>query len=130
MTEPTLYAEAASAWPFEPTLERLGKAIAQAGMTVFGRIDHAAAARDAGLSMKPTVVMLYGNPKGGTPIMLAAPHAALDLPLRVLVREAEDGQTLVSFHPITAVLRQAGVPDALAVRLEPAQQVLLTAIQP
>ena len=61
--------------------------------------------------------------------MLAAPQAALDLPLRVLVREAVDGRALVSFHPIVPLLRQAGVPDELAVRLEPAQRILIEAIQ-
>jgi len=78
--------------------------------------------------MPPTVVMLYGNPKGGTPIMLAAPQAALDLPLRVLVRE-EVGRVLVSFHPVADMLKNAGVPDDLATRLEPAQRVLVDAIK-
>jgi len=113
---------------FEPTLERLTQAIENAGMTIFARIDHAAGARAAGLSMPPTVVLLYGNPKGGTPIMQAAPHAALDLPLRVLVRQAEDGHALVSFHPVAPMLKRAGVPDTLATRLEPAQRLLVEAI--
>jgi uncharacterized protein (DUF302 family) len=80
------------------------------------------------MEMPPTIVMLYGNPRGGTPIMLAAPHTALDLPLRVLVREAADGRTIVSFYPVAAMLRAAGVPDALATRLEPAQRILVEAI--
>ena len=114
---------------FAPTLERLVRAIETADMTIFARIDHAAGAREVGMEMPPTVVLLYGNPRGGTPIMLAAPQAALDLPLRVLVREAADGRALVSFHPIVPLLRQAGVPDELAVRLEPAQRILIEAIQ-
>ena len=61
--------------------------------------------------------------------MLAAPQAALDLPLRVLVREDADGRTLVAFHPIAPMLRDAGVPDALANRLEPAQTLLMEAIR-
>src|SRR5579863_9307991 len=103
-----------SAMSFDATLEHLVNTIEKAGMTVFARIDHAAGARQAGLTMPPTVVVIYGHPKGGTPIMLAAPKSALDLPLRVLVREAAPGQVMVSFHPIAAVLREAGVPDALA----------------
>ena len=120
--------EQVSAVAFAPTLDRLVEAIQAAGLTVFARIDHAAGARGAGLAMPPTTVLLYGNPKGGTPLMLAAPLAALDLPLRVLVREAEDGRTLVSFHPAAPMLRQAGVPDTLANRLDPAQRLLLNAI--
>ncbi|WP_158925461.1 DUF302 domain-containing protein [Acidisphaera sp. S103] len=118
-----------SALPFQPTLERIVKAIEDAGMTVFARIDHAAGAREAGMEMPPTVVLSYGNPKGGTPIMLAAPAVALDLPLRVLVREDPTGRAVVSFHPITPILQQAGVPDPLAHRLEPAQRLLVEAIR-
>jgi uncharacterized protein (DUF302 family) len=98
-------------------------------MRIFGRIDHAAGAREVGLAMPPTVLLLYGHPKGGTPVMLAAPSAALELTLRVLVREDADGRTLVSFRPIAAVLRAAGVTEDLATRLEPAQRVLLEALR-
>ena len=120
--------EHVSAVAFAPTLQRLTKAIEAAGMTVFAQIDHAAGARTVGMAMPPTVVLLYGHPKGGTPIMLAVPQTALDLPLRVLVREDSDGRALMSFHPATAMLRQAGVPEALAARLEPAQRVLVEAM--
>lgn len=120
--------EHVSAVPFDATLERLTAAIARAGLTLFSRIDHQAGARDAGLEMPPATVLIYGHAKGGTPVMLAAPLAALDLPLRVLVRVREDGRTAVAFHPIGGLLRQAGVPDALAARLEPAQRLLLDAL--
>ncbi len=115
---------------FAATLDRLAAAIETAGLTIFARIDHAAGARQAGLAMPPNIVLLYGHPKSGTPLMLAAPQAALDLPLRVLVREAADGPTLVSFHPIAPMMLAAGVPDTLANRLEPAQRLLIEAIQP
>jgi uncharacterized protein (DUF302 family) len=118
-----------SSLAFQSTIDRLVAAIEKAGMSVFARIDHAAGAKEVGMTMPPTVVLLYGNPKGGTPIMLASPVAALDLPLRVLVREDSQGHALVSFHPIAAVLRRAGVPDDLATRLEPAQRVLIDAIK-
>ena len=61
--------------------------------------------------------------------MQASPQAALDLPLRVLVREDAGGQALVSFHPIISMLQQAGVPEPLAKRLEPAQSLLIQALQ-
>ena len=101
-------------------------------MTIFATIDHAEGAGTVGYDMPPTVVLLYGNPKGGTPVMLAAPEAALDLPLRVLIREDSVGNTLVSFRPVAAMLREArsrGVPDALAASLEPAQRLLANALR-
>jgi uncharacterized protein (DUF302 family) len=122
--------EHASPLPFEGTVERLVRAIANGGMTIFATIDHAANARDIGVTMPPATVLIYGNPKGGTPIMLATPRAALDLPLRVLVREREDGTAAIAFRPIAAMLRGVGVPEDAATRLEPAQAMLLAAITP
>src|ERR1700748_2098343 len=81
---------------FAATLAHLVQRIEGAGMTVFAKIDHAAGAHSAGMEMPPTVVRLSGNPKGGTPIMQAVPQTALDLPLRVLVREDADKRTRVS----------------------------------
>jgi uncharacterized protein (DUF302 family) len=121
-------AEYVSTAPFAQTMKRLVEAIESAGMLIFARIDHAAGARDVGMIMPATTVLLYGHPKGGTPIMLAAPRAALDLPLRVLVREDQDGRVLISFHPVAPMLRRAGTPDALATRLEPAQHILVAAV--
>jgi uncharacterized protein (DUF302 family) len=122
--------EYVSALPFEATLERLVKTIEQAGLILFSRIDHQAGALQVDLKMPPTTVLIYGHPKGGTPIMLAAPLAALDLPLRVLVRVRDDDHITIAFHPIGAVLRQAGVPDALAGRLDGAQDILVKAVTP
>ena len=122
--------EQTSPLSFEGTVERLVQAIASGGMTIFAQIDHAANARDIGLTMPRATVLIYGNPKGGTPIMLATPSAALDLPLRVLVREREDGKAVIAFHSISAVLRRAGVPQDAAIRLEPAQHMLLAAVTP
>ncbi len=115
---------------FDATLGRLKEAIGRAGLMLFVEIDHAAGARDVGLTMPPTTVLIYGHPKGGTPLMLAAPAVALDLPLRVLVRQREDGKTVVAFHPAGSLLRRAGVPDAMATRLDPAQSLLLEALKP
>ncbi len=120
--------EQVTALNFDATIDRVVKAIAEAGLNLFARIDHAQGARDAGMSMPPTTVLVYGHPKGGTPAMLAAPLAALDLPLRVLIRQIPDGRTALAFHPIDSVLRRAGVPDALAESLVAAQLRLLTVV--
>jgi uncharacterized protein (DUF302 family) len=107
--------EMASALTFELTVTRLTQAIEKAGMSIFAIIDHARNATAAGLS---------------TPLMIAAPRSALDLPLHVLVREEPEGRTLVSFHPIAPLMQAAGVPADLAGSLEPAQALLLKAIAP
>ena len=127
--EPDDIVETQSSVPFAETIERVAAAIEKAGLMIFARIDHAAGAKSIGANMPPTVVLIYGTPAGGTPIMQAAPRAALDLPLRALVRETDGGQVLVAFHPIAPVMRKAGAPDALAARLEPAQRLLMDAVR-
>ena len=127
--EPDDIVETQSSAPFAETIERVAAAIEKAGLMIFARIDHAAGAKSIGADMPPTVVLIYGTPAGGTPIMQAAPRAALDLPLRALVRETDGGQVLVAFRPIAPVMRKAGAPDALAARLEPAQRLLMDAVR-
>lgn len=121
--------ELISAGAFEPTVALIVETIEKAGLTIFARIDHAAAARTVGLEMPPTTVLVYGNPRGGTPVMLAAPNAALDLPLRVLIRQDAAGPVHVVYHMITETLHAAGVPAEMAARLEPAQRLILQAMQ-
>jgi uncharacterized protein (DUF302 family) len=117
-----------SPFPFDITVERLSQAITDAGMQIFAQIDHAANAREAGLSMPPSTVLIYGKAAGGTPIMLEHPLSALDLPLHVLVCRDSDGQTIVSFHPVGLLMAAAGVPASLSARLQPAQDLLLKAL--
>lgn len=119
------FVEHVSTEPFASTLQRIEQAIGRAGLTIFARIDHAEAARSVGLTMPATTVLIYGNPRGGTPVMLAAPRAALDLPLRVLIREDDQGRSCIGFHPIVDVLREADVAESLATRLAPAQAILV-----
>jgi uncharacterized protein (DUF302 family) len=127
-TEPTAIVEYVSSRSQEATLRRLVDFIETSGMRIFARIDHAAGAREMGLAMRPSVVLMYGHPRGGTPIMQSVPSAALELPLRVLVREGDDGRARVSFHPIAPLLIEAGVDEELAASLEPAQRILLKAV--
>ncbi|MGA2551309.1 MAG: DUF302 domain-containing protein [Burkholderiaceae bacterium] len=121
--------ELASPYSFPDTLERLSHAIESAGLTLFARIDHRENARNVGLSMPATVVLTYGNPLGGTAVMLASPAAALDLPLRVLIREDASGQVIVAFRPIATNLASLGTPREIAKKLEPAQWLLVKALQ-
>jgi uncharacterized protein (DUF302 family) len=120
--------EIVSPFSFTVTRDRIMRSIEAAGLTVFAQIDHAQGAREIGLALPPTLVLIYGHAKGGTALMQAAPRTALDLPLRVLLREIEEGGVLITYHPIAPMLRQAGVSESLATRLEPAQQLLQRAI--
>jgi len=125
---PSSLVEIASPVGFEATIERLVQAIEAAGLQLFARIDHSGGAQAAGLQMPPTEVLLYGHPKGGTPIMQAVPAAALDLPLRVLVRAVSPELTLVAWHPVVEMLNAIGVTSEMAQRLEPAQQLIRRAL--
>jgi uncharacterized protein (DUF302 family) len=120
--------EVLSTWSFEETIRRLQGAIARAGLKLFCEIDHQAGALELGLEMLPATVLFYGHPRAGTPIMLAAPLTALDLPLRVLIRVRHDGKVVIAFHPIATVLRRAAVPEPFVRGLNPAQEILVKAV--
>lgn len=96
------------------TMRRLETAVRQAGHTVFARIDHAAAAADAGLKMPFTQVLVFGNPRGGTPMMLAAPTLAIDLPFKVLVWEDDSGQTRLAYNSPDYLLSRHSAPETFA----------------
>jgi uncharacterized protein (DUF302 family) len=85
---------------FDPkeTADRLVAGIAKRGMSVFARIDHAAAAAGVGMELRPTEVFLFGSPKGGTPLMQAEQTMGIDLPLKVLVWQDEAGQVWLSYN--------------------------------
>jgi uncharacterized protein (DUF302 family) len=115
--------------PFDETLEAVTKAISAAGMTVFGEIDHAKAARGSGLSMPETRVVIYGSPKAGTGVMLETPLAALDLPMRILVRELPGHRSAIAFHPMAASLEALGVTESAARKLQAVQQEIAEALE-
>jgi uncharacterized protein (DUF302 family) len=86
--------------PFGPreTLDRLLDSVVRHGMTVLAHVDHAAAAKAVGLQLRPADVVLFGNPKAGTPLMQAAPTMAIDLPLRALVWQDDAGAVWLSYN--------------------------------
>ena len=88
--------------PYDETVSKLVSEIAQGGGTLFARIDQRAAAAGAGLTLRPTTLLVFGNPKGGTPLMQAFPLAALDLPLKLLVWE-ENGLVNVAYTSARAI---------------------------
>ena len=102
-----------SPWSMADTLARLSAVVAARGMEMFAVIDHSGKARDVGLDLRDTKLVIFGSPSAATPVIEAAPLAALDLPLRVVVWE--DGhQTLVSYPAPAAVARRYGLEGDLA----------------
>lgn len=82
----------------EATMDRLESIVADKGLTVFARIDHAAGAEKIGESLRPTELLIFGNPKGGTPFMQCAQSVGIDLPLKALVWEDEAGQVWLGYN--------------------------------
>jgi len=84
--------------PVEQTVATLEAILRSKGITVFAVVDHSGEAKKVGMAMRPTKLVIFGNPKAGTPLMLAAPSAALDLPLKILVWEDERGKVWLSYN--------------------------------
>jgi len=97
-----------SRFPYEETLERLKDTIAKGGGTIFATIDQSAAAENVGLRLRPTTLMVFGNPKGGTPLMESFPIVALELPLKLLVW-AEGGEVNLAYVPPSEIAVRYGV---------------------
>ena len=93
------------------TMQRLEAAVTAAGATVFARIDHSAGAEKAGMSLRPTQVLIFGNPKLGTPAMLDSQTAGLDLPLKVLVYADAQNATHIAYHAPAFLARTHGLSD-------------------
>jgi len=98
--------------PVAATVARFTEILAGKGVQVFAVIDQAAEARQAGLDLRETVLVIFGNPAAGTPVMAAAPLSALDLPLKILVWD-DSGQTKVSYYAPAAIIARHGVPADL-----------------
>jgi uncharacterized protein (DUF302 family) len=118
-----------SRYAYAETVSRLVKAITGAGNSIFATIDQAAAAQHAGLTLRPTTLIVFGNPKGGTLLMDAFPLAALDLPLKLLVWDAGDSVS-VAYTPAAEVALRNGVTgkDALIVAMDAALAALADSV--
>jgi uncharacterized protein (DUF302 family) len=103
-----------SAHPFAATLERLQAQLRAKGVTVFAQFDHAAGAAEAGLALRPTTVVVFGNPAAGTRLMQESQLAGIDLPLRVLVWQDADGQVRLSWNDTGWIAARHGLGAASA----------------
>ena len=111
------------------TMNRIEQAVTAKGMTIFARIDHAGEAKKAGLEMKPTELLIFGNPKGGTALMVAKPMSAIDLPMKALAWEDKDGKVWLTYNAAGLLHERHGMPPDLAARLEPVGKVLEQAVE-
>jgi uncharacterized protein (DUF302 family) len=89
-----------STYGVEETIDRLASEAKSKGMTIFAHVDHAAGAKDAGLSLRPTLLLIFGNAKGGTPLMQGNQQIGIDLPLKALAWEDASGKTWVSYNDL------------------------------
>ena len=102
-----------SSLPIDETMAKLKAAIQAKGLTVFAVVDHSGEARKAGLEMPETKLFIFGSPAAGTPIMLAAPTAAIDLPMKMLIAEDGAGAVWVSYSTTGYLQARHGFPPEL-----------------
>ena len=97
----------------DETVDKLKTILQSKGVTLFALVDHSGEAEKVGLKMPPTKLLIFGNPKGGTPLMLAAPSAAIDLPLKILVAEDSQGKVWISYNSSQYLKERHGLPQDL-----------------
>jgi uncharacterized protein (DUF302 family) len=97
----------------DETMEKLKTILESKGATVFALVDHSGEAEKVGLKMPPTKLLIFGNPKGGTPLMLAAPSVAIDLPLKILIAEDSEGKVWISYNSTEYLQARHGPPADL-----------------
>jgi uncharacterized protein (DUF302 family) len=97
----------------DETVDKLKTVLQSKGVTLFALVDHSGEAERAGMKMPPTKLLIFGNPKAGTPVMLAAPSAAIDLPLKILVAEDGQGKVWISYNSPEYLRERHGLPETL-----------------
>jgi uncharacterized protein (DUF302 family) len=102
----------------DETVERTKGILQSKGVTLFAVIDHSGEAAKVGMTMRPTKLLIFGNPRGGTPLMLAAPGIAIDLPLKLLIWEDAAGKVWVSYNSADYLAQRHGLPQDLVKSLE------------
>jgi uncharacterized protein (DUF302 family) len=102
-----------SPYPFAETIKRLESLLQAQGLAIFCRIDHSGEAEKAGLKMPATQVIIFGSPKGGTPLTIASPTLAIDLPLKALIWEDGDSKVWVSYNSPEYLKQRHNIPGEL-----------------
>jgi uncharacterized protein (DUF302 family) len=118
----------ASAHGFAQTLDKLAAALTVAGVQIFARIDHAANAREAGLSLRPTTLLIFGSAKAGTPLMQANQTLGLDLPLRALVYEDTVGKAWIAYNEPDWIAERQGLQPAAFLTVSAMAKLIATVV--
>jgi uncharacterized protein (DUF302 family) len=118
-----------SRYSIDETMRRLESAFAAKGLIVFAVIDHSGEAARIGLTMRPAKVLIFGSPKAGTPLMVASPTLAIDLPLKALVAEDAEGKVSVIYNDPAYLKDRHGVPEDLIKNLAGAGIVIAQAVE-
>jgi uncharacterized protein (DUF302 family) len=121
--------QVASPYTVDETVKRLQSVLEERGVQLFALIDHSGEAEKAGMKMRPTKLLIFGNPKGGTPVMVAAPSLAIDLPLKALVSEDENGKVWVSYNSPEYLQQRHGVPEDLIKNIAVAGTLVTKAVE-
>ena len=100
-------------WSVDQTVQKLEAILQAKGVKLFALIDHSGEAEKVGMPMRPTKLLIFGNPKAGTPLMIAAPTIAIDLPLKVLVWENAEGKVQLSYNDSTWLQARHDLPADL-----------------
>ena len=111
------------------TLARLESILKERGITVFARVDHSGEAEKAGLQMRSTQLLIFGSPKGGTPVMVAAPSLAIDLPLKALAWEDGSGKVWLSYNAPEYLQQRHGFPIDLLKNIAAASAIIQKAVE-
>ena len=119
----------ASPYSVVETLDRLEAGLRAKGITIFARIDHCAAAADAGLSMRPAQVLIFGNPRIGTPVMKAAPTLAIDLPFKALAWEDAAGKVWLGYNSADYLARRHRIAEVVVAPLAAVAEPITAAVQ-
>ena len=118
-----------SSYSVPETLARLQSILKEKAVMVFALIDHSGEAAKAGLEMRPTQLLIFGNPKGGTPLMVAAPSVAIDLPLKALAWQDAQGKVWLSYNAPEYLLQRHGIPADLLKNIAGPAALLQTAVE-
>jgi len=111
------------------TVEKLMAILEAKGVSLFALIDHSGEAKKVGMKMRPTKLLIFGSPSAGTPLMLAAPSLALDLPLKVLIREDDNGRVWVSYNSPDYLKERHGLPQELLPNIAVVETLTATAAE-
>lgn len=113
----------------DETVTKLEGILQAKGITLFALVDHSGEAAKAGMKMRPTKLLIFGNPRAGTPVMLAAPSSAIDLPLKILVWEDDQGKVWITYNSPTYLQTRHNLPADLLQNIAVIEPLAKTAAQ-